>query len=251
MENPDSSRFARGGDENPDDLENFVGLLDELRSTGCNVLICGDVPRPLFTRASSDMFGSDEEVRYRALAVTDASARSVAKRLPDPADSPLPVSETTHVLNHAGAIRSLTDATSVRTPTKLAGVTETKIADPQLDGLQSELLDAIDEFAFTATSIHPADIRVGIDSLEPLLDFYGEELVRDCLQTVGRHVYEHDAMAHYVLPKPYESDSVQALADEVDAIMELRVPKTPDYVGDGKQRWHVPDRELSMDWIPL
>ena len=247
-----TGRRARGDDEPPDDdLTDFLGLLNDLKSTGCNLLVVGDAPRHLFTRASSRMLGDADAVRYRVLATTDATARSIAERLPDPAESPRPLTETTHVLNHAGALRSVTAATGANTPPKLTGIRETRIADPELAGLQAALVEAVEDFADEADDVRPADIRVSIDSLEPLLDSYGEDVVRRCLRLVGGHVRDRDAMAHYVLPKPFESDAVQRLADDVDAIVEIRMTDSPDGGQRAEQRWHVPGRNLNVGWTPL
>ncbi|WP_276301845.1 DUF7504 family protein [Halorussus lipolyticus] len=245
--------FKRGSDESPpdDDFADFLDLLNELKSTGCNLLVVGDAPRELFTQASSRMLGDDDVVRYRTLAVTDATPESIAERLPDPSESPRPVGETTHVLNHAGALRSVTAATDPTTPPDLAGVKETRIADPQLAGLQSALVEAIEEFANRGDSLHPGDLRVGIDSLEPLLDHYGEEVVRRCLRIVGGYVRDHDAMAHYILPKPYDSEVVQLFADDMDAIVEIQLDDTAEDGRVGKQRWHVPSKDLTIGWASI
>ncbi|WP_135824305.1 DUF7504 family protein [Halorussus ruber] len=253
MSSPTPRDFERGSDESPpdDDLQSFLSLLNELKSTGCNLLVVGDAPRELFTQTSSRMLGDDDAVRYRTLAVTDATPESIAERLPDPSESPRPVGETTHVLNHAGALRSVTAAADPTTPVDLAGVKETRIADPQLAGLQAALIEAIEEFANRADSLHPADLRVGIDSLEPLLDHYGEDVVRRCLRIVGSYVRDYDAMAHYILPKPYDSDLVQRFADDMDAIVEIQLDDSADNDRVGKQRWHVPSRDLTIGWASI
>lgn len=247
-----STGCTHGGDASPDaDLADFLGLLNELKSTGCNLLVVGDAPRRLFTRASSRMLGDADAVRYRVLATTDATARSIADRLPEPAESPRPLTATTHVLDHGGALRSITSTTGASTPPKLAGIRETRIADPELAGLRAALVEAVEDFADEADDVRPADLRVSIDSLEPLLDSYGEDAVRRCLRLVGGHVRDHDAMAHYVLPEPFESDAVQRLADDVDAVVEIRLTDSPEGGRHAEQRWRVPDRDLNVGWAPL
>lgn len=250
MTSPNSDDQSSGPDRFEEDLESFGELLHKLKANGCSVLLAGDVPRELFTEASAKLLGADEELRYRVLAVTDATADSVAERLPDPEVTPRPLTETTHVLNHAGTLRSITAATSARTPPKLAGVTETRVVDPELDGLRNALFDAIDDFAVGNGTVCPGDVRVGIDSLEPLVEFYGTEQVRDCLGAIGRYVRTHDAMAHFVLPEPYESETTSELAAEVDAVIELRLADSADG-RTTEQRWHVSDRDVRTDWIPL
>ena len=250
MTPPNADDQSSEPDRFEEDLESFGELLSKLKSNGCNILLAGDVPRELFTEASAKLLGADEELRYRVLAVTDATPDSVAERLPDPEVTPRPLTETTHVLNHAGTLRSITSATSARTPPKLAGITETRVVDPELDGLRSALFDAIDDFAVGGDRVYPGEIRVGIDSLEPLVEFYGTEQVRDCLGAIGQYVHTQDAMAHFTLPEPYESETVAELAAEVDAVVELRLAESADS-RTTEQRWHVPNRDIRTDWIPL
>lgn len=235
----------------PDDLTAFVNVLNELKATGCNLLVVGDESRELFTRASGQLLGDADVVRYRVLSVTDATAQSIADRLPDPNATPRPLTETTTVVNHAGAPRSVTTVSNPSTPPELAGIQERCVADPQLQGLQSALVEGITDAADRATDLRPADLRVGIDSLDPLLDHYGEDVVKCCLDAVGGYVRDHDAMAHYVLRADYESDSVQTLLPSVDAVIELRAVNPETYGHDAQQRWHVPRRNITTEWTPL
>ncbi|WP_435175291.1 DUF7504 family protein [Halorussus sp. AFM4] len=254
MASPESTGPERGAGDpsSDDDLSCFFDVLNELKSTGCNLLVVGDAPRELFARASARMLGDDGANRYRVLAATDATPGSIADRLPDPAESPRPVGETTHLLNHVGAVRSVTDPADATAPADLAGVKETRVADPQLTGLQAALVEAVDDFAARADDpLAPAELRVGVDSLAPLVDFYGEDVVRRCLRIVGGHVRTHDAMAHYVLPEPYDSDLVRSLAADVDAVVEVRLADAAPDGRVGEQRWHVPNRDLSVGWAPL
>lgn len=244
---------VRGPNDNapPDDFTAFLSLLNELKATGCNLLVVGDAPRDLFTRASSQLLGDAEALRHRVLAVTDATSESIAERLPDADTTPRPLPETTRILNHAGAPRSVTAATNPEASVEFAGIQETRIADPELQGLQSGLVDAIDAVADGVTNLQPADLRVGVDSLGPLVEHHGEDAVRRCLNMVGGHVRRYDGMAHYVLAEDYDSQRVQAFASDVDAIIELRAVDPVEHDHDAQQRWHVPRRGLVTEWTPL
>jgi hypothetical protein len=90
-----------------------------------------------------------------------------------------------------------------------------------------------------------------VDSLGSLFEHYDEEVVRRCLQVVTGYVRDYDAMGHYVLTEPYESEQVQRLVDEFDAVVELRPvdPTRGDH--DAEERWHVPSRGLTTEWLPL
>lgn len=243
------SSGARGFDE--DDLTEFLNLLNELQATGCNLLVVGDACRDLFTRASAALLGDPGELRYRLLAVTDAGPRSVAERLPAAAESPRPLAETTKLVNHATTPRSVTSAIGSTDGSELAEIPETLVADPQLEGLKTALVEGIEEFAERTDGFDPAELRVGLDSLDALLEHHGEEVVRTLLRTVGDRVYDHDAMAHYVLGAPYDSERVQSLADEVDAVIEIRSVDPAVYGHDAQQRWHVADRGMTTSWVPL
>jgi hypothetical protein len=242
---------AHGTDDDlPDDeLTDFLSLLNELKATGCNLLVVGDARPELFTRASTSLLGDPESLRYRLLAVTGASPRSVAERLPDSSESPRPLAETTKIVNHAATPRSVA-ATSNR-PSGIAEIPETRVADPQLEGLQSELVEGIEEFGQTTSSMRPSALRIGVDSLGTLLNHHGEDVVKRCLRIVGGRVRVHDAMAHYVLRESYDSERVQSLADEMDAVIEIRSVNPDEWGHDAQQRWHVPSRDLTVGWVRL
>lgn len=243
---------VRGSDEEPpDDLTAFLNLLNELKATGCSLLVVGDAPREVFTRASSRLLGDAEVLRYRVLAITDATAQSVADRLPDPNETPRPLTETTRIVNHAGAPRSVTAASSPSAPPKLAGIEETCVADPELRGLETALCDAIDAVAGRAGRLEPADLRLGVDSLGPLLAHHDADVVGRCLDAVGAHARIHDAMVHQILPKGYDSDAVQALLPSVDAAVELRTVDPVAFDHAAQQRWHVPRCGVTTEWTPL
>lgn len=234
-----------------EDLEQFLSLLQELKVSGCNLLVVGDPARGEFTRCSDHLFGDDDALRQRIFAVTDAHPESIVDRLPDPDVAPRPISATTTVINHAGPPRSVTAATDLDTEPALAGIEEMKIADPQLQGLRSGLVEAIETTARANDPIRPAEIRVGLDSLKPLLDHYSVPVVKQFLRDAGSTVDQHDAMAHYILMEPYDHDHVQDLAPEFDAVIELRSVNTEPNGHDTEQRWHIPSTGLTMDWLPL
>jgi len=251
MATDDSATQGPDGSTPPeDDLTAFFNLLNELKATGCNLLIVGDAPRGVFARASSRLLGDEKALRYRLLAVTDAMPQSVADRLPESDATPHPLSATTRILNHAGTPRSVA-TTNPGAPSELTDIEETRVADPELQGLRSELIDAIESAAAEAGGLRPADLRVGVDSLDPLLEQYGEDVVKRCLDAVGERVHDHSGMAHYVLTNSYDSDPVQSLVPTADAVIELRTVNPDEYGHDAQQRWHVPERDITTEWTPL
>lgn len=234
-----------------DEFTDFLSLLNELKATGCNLLVVGDARPELFERASATLFGDPETLRYRLLAVTDAGPRSIAERFPDPSETPRPLAETSRIVDHAATPRSVVSTTHSATPDPIAEIPETRVADPQLEGLESALVDGVETLADRAPDFRPAELRVGVDSLGTLLDYHGEDVVRRCLRVVGDCVREKNGMAHYVLEDSYDSERVQALAADVDAVIEIRSVNPATYDHDAQQRWHVPGRDVTMDWIRL
>ncbi|MFC7081690.1 DUF7504 family protein [Halorussus caseinilyticus] len=100
------------------------------------------------------------------------------------------------------------------------------VGDANLTGLRTELGEAMREFC--SQSYRPAEVRVTVDSLAPLLDHYEFDVVRRFLRAVGERVYDCDAMAHYVLPRSYDSEWCRRLRPEFDAVVEPGPhPRTP------------------------
>jgi hypothetical protein len=247
---PRSGGTDVGGDSD-DDLTDFLNLLNELKTTGCNLLVVGDERPALFTRASASLLGDPESVRYRLVAATDASPRTVRDRLPDPSSSPRPLAETTRIVNHAGTPRSITATADPTAPACVAEIPETRVGDPGLEGLESALVEGVETLVADAGELGPTELRVCLDSLDCLLDHYETHVVRRCPRAASGRVRENRGMAHYVFTERYDSERVRTLAGDVDAIIEIRSvdPETHDH--DAEQRWHVAGRGPTTGWIPL
>lgn len=234
-------------DEGPE----FLDVLRELKADGCNLLIVGDAPRRLFTEASAGLLGGPDELRYRLLAITDASPQSVVERLPDPEEAPGAFAETTEIINHASPPRSVAEAGGEFEAPPLGELSERRVVDPKIAGLQAELAESMATFDRRARGLDSAQMRVGIDSLGALFEHYDEGVVRRCLQVVMGYVSDYDAMAHYVLMDPADSERVQSLAEEFDAVVELRPVDPKKHGHDAEERWHVSSHDLTTDWLPV
>ena len=252
---PGSSGRPDGGagdDGTPsDDEARFLDVLEQLKVDGCNLLVVGDAPRQLFTEASAGLLGGTDETRYRLLAITDASSRSVVERLPDPEETPGTLAETTEVVNHASPPRSVVEADGSPEAPPLTDISERRVVDPQLAGLQADLAEAMAAFDRRAGGLDPAQLRVGVDSVGALVENYDADVVRRCLRVVTGYVRDYDAMGHYVLTEPYGSDRAERLAGEFDAVVEIRAVDGAKRDHHAEERWHVPSHDLTTDWLPL
>ena len=226
-------------------------VLSSLKAEGCNLLVVGDAPRRLFTCASASLLGDPDEQRYRVLAITDASPRSVTERLALGEADPDSLVETTEIINHASPPRSVTDAERDADASAPGEIAERRVVDPRLAGLQAEVAESIAAFNEEAAGLKPAQLRVGVDSLDALFDHYDFDVVRQCLRVVTGYVGDYDAMGHYVLMRPREDDLVQRIASEFDAVVEIRAVDSAKRDHDAEERWHIPDRDLTTDWLPL
>lgn len=194
------------------------------------------------------MLGDDDVDRCRAVATTDADEESVQSRLPSTTDA---TGSKTRLVACSRSVRSVASKSadqcvgqSSPEPTLPDGPEIQPVGNRS--ELQAELLDAIETFDERADGLRPAQLRVGVDSLGPILDHGEESGVRELVTEVGDSVREHNGMAHFVLTESYDSERVQRLADAFDAVVELRV--TED---GGEERWHLPDRDVTMPWVPL
>ncbi|MFC7080147.1 DUF7504 family protein [Halorussus caseinilyticus] len=250
-----SSGYRGDGSESDltesDGSARFLDVLRELKADGCNLLVVGDAPRRLFTEASGGLLGGTDEPRYRLLAVTDASAQSVVERLPDPEEMAGTFTEMTEIINHASPPRSVVDAGGQSEAPSLDALSERRVVDPQLAGLQAEIAESMAAFNRHAGTLSPAQLRVGVDSLGALFEHYDENVVRRCLQVVTGYVRDYDAMGHYVLTEPYDSTRVERLAGEFDAVVEVRAVDSEKHNHHAEERWHVPSHDLTTNWLPL
>lgn len=266
------NEFRDGGP--PDErLARFQSVLRRFKREGSTLLVVGDAPREVFTRASASMLGDPDARRWRVVVPTDATPESIAERLPA---GSRPLAETTAVLDYAPSSRSsevrseateipvrseateTADQTSTTDPSEatVASEADATVADADLDELRSALVAAVCEFR--DRSFRPAEVRVAVDSLAPLLDDHGAAAVRRFLRAVRECVYDCDAMAHYVLPEPYDGERCQRLAGEFDAVVELRAPAedgsasgTASGSRPAEERWHLPASGVTMPWVPV
>jgi len=237
--------------QNPTNGVGFGEVLQDLRAGGCNLLVVGDAPRRLFTEASASLLGGPEERRYRLLAITDASPGSVAERLPDPTEMPGSYEETTEIVNHASPPRSVAEAGRNADSPSLGDLSERRVVDPQLAGLQAELAEAMATFDAHAAGLDSTELRVAVDSLDALFEHYDEGVVRRCLQVVTGYVGDYAAMGHYVLTEPYGSERVRSLAGQFDAVVEIRPVDPAKHDHHAEERWHVSEPDVTSDWLPM
>jgi len=218
------------------DSSRFTRWLADLKQTGSNILVTGEVPDKVSAAASRKLFGWDKR-RFRVLALTDRSITDSHARLPDEASFDDP---TTWVIDQRRGERSVP-----ATATGVASDLGAPATDDARD-LCEEMCAAVDFYADRTGGLDPAELRVGVDSLFPLVQ-EDRSATERVLGTLGDAVGDVQGMAHYHLRVPDDDEVVDDLMGLFDARIELR--KLPNQ--NAQQRWHAPDIDATTSWMEL
>lgn len=210
-------------------MSGFVDVLTELKRNGCSLLVTGEVPPAVTAQATRKLFGSPAAERRRALVLTDPAGPEPADLLPGGVD---PDDPDVHVVDRRDFYRAEAE------PAGAPG------APLDLD-LTTILRDAVRSLA-PPDGYEPAQLRTGVVSLSPLVDRYGVDPIRRDVVDAGATVTGVDGMAHFHLPTDDE-DLVAEFTPVVDAYIELR--RRAGYVPE--QRWHVPEKDFTTDWLEI
>jgi hypothetical protein len=209
------------------DTVTFTRTLAALKREGSNVLVTGDDAGDAHRAACENLFG--ERVMDRRRAVVSAGRGDATERSHDPDDA--------RRIEYRAATRSAAAATGDVDP--VPGV------EHDLTSLGNAIADAIDEADRTVESLAPAQFRLCVDSLGPLLEAHDEPAVFRFLHAVTGDVRVVDGMGHYHLSMPPDADTVRTLEPLFDAVVELRAD------GEPRQRWRLVDEDAETEWLPL
>lgn len=213
----------------------FARTLSELKRNGCNLLVVGGDHEPTRSEACRRLLGcGGAEPRRRVVVSADASVATVQERLP--VASATPDDERDAIIDWETPTRSV--STTTGTPESVETV---HVGADDLPGLGIEIHDRL---ADEAGASDPGHVRLCFDSLTPLLARYDHETVFRFLHLVTRCVDRVDGMGHYHLPVGRNAEATRLVAPLFDAIVELRTE-----AGRPEQRWHLPEEELTTDWL--
>ncbi|WP_436346664.1 DUF7504 family protein [Natronorubrum sp. FCH18a] len=233
--------FSRKDWGSGSDGEQFTETLSRLKRTGASVLVVGSV-RPHQQRdVCRRLLGqATVQPRRRVLVSTTGDSHQF--------DADINASDTLKLVSYATQARS-TAATDTSPDTiesdapslEASPTTTTTLAD-----LGIAISSAIEELETEADGLAPAELRVGIDSLVPLLEEYGAERVFKFVHLTNGRTRDTDGMIHYHLPMDRDSDVVSVLAPLFNIIIELR-----EQNGDFQERWSINDGDQSSGWISI
>lgn len=218
----------------------FTRALAALKRRGSNLLVVG-AHSGVQLDACRRLLGDDDAGIRRRLFVFTDSAIGVADRLGGGEHDP----------DHATVIRRESRTRSAAAAGGSAEVPPAPIPaatideDEELTALADAVVDAIAEFDAAAGGLDPAELRVCVDSLRPLLDDHDDEAVRRFLEPLTDEVRQVRGMGHFHLPVALDDPAVDPIAPLFDAVVETRMTETPE------QRWHLRDGDLTSQWLTL
>lgn len=209
------------------DTVTFTRTLAALKREGSNILVTGDDACDVHRTECENLFGERMIDRRRTLVSASRENAATCSRAPDSARR----------IEYSGATRSA--ATATGDSSAGPGVAS------DLTSLETAIADAIAEADRTMEGLAPAQFRLCVDSLGPLLEAHDERSVFQFLHAVTDDVRAVDGMGHYHLAMAADADSVQMIESLFDAVVELRVDEEP------QQRWRLVEEDTETEWLPL
>jgi hypothetical protein len=233
--------------------------LAELKRNGCNILVVGT--NALGSACERLLGESSAGPRYRLFVTTDASSASAHARLDSVQSGPY--HDEAMVVNWDADVRGATadsadryrgidDEPGVRDATD-PPFREVFVENGDLGELGTAVEETVESFEDESGGLSPAELRLCLDSVTPLVAEYEYRDVRRFLLRLTETVERVDGMAHYHMPAEYDSETVENVEPLFDAVVEVR--RTDGEVGqedaEVEQRWHLGEPDLTTDWLPL
>lgn len=219
----------------------FTRALAALKRRGSNLLLVGAAGEPQLA-ACSHLLGDAVEPRRRLFVFTDAGD-GIGSRLPESARR----RDAVTVIRRRSLTRGATEANGTTTEADGAmPVPERTVEDDRLAALGDAIVDAIVEFDEVTAGLAPAELRVCVDSLRPLLSDHSEETLFRFLHVLTGEIRRVNGMGHFHLPIERDERPVRLLSPLFDAVVEVEGSD-----GGMKQRWHLRDGDLTTDWLDL
>jgi hypothetical protein len=215
------------GVEPEGETTSFTRALASLKREGSNLLVVGDAADTTHAAACDRLLGDTDGNRQRTLVTTDRGACAREWTLPYDATE----------IRYATATRSA--ATAVSEPSVAQRVHD-------LSTLGENVAEAIRTADRRTGGLVPAQFRLCIDSLEPLVDVHSERSVFRFLHATTNEVRAARGMGHYHLPLPPTDDAIRTVEPLFDAVVEVR-----DDSDGAQQRWRLIDSQADTEWLSL
>lgn len=217
--------------------EGFSDELSRLKRRGASVLVVGSVRPEQRRDACQRLLGCGaDRVRRRVLVSTTDGPHHASHLVTDAS------SETLSVITYDAQARS---AAAAGTSASLSIEPVTTEAEDLAD-LGIAISSAIESFENDADELDPSEVRVGIDSLLPLLEEYGQQRIFKFLHLINGRTRDINGMSHYHLPVERDARVVPTLSPLFDIVVELR-EQNDDY----QERWTIDDGSHTTGWLSV
>lgn len=218
----------------------FASKLATLKQNGCNLLVVGSDHEPTRSDACRRLLAcGGNEPRRRLVVATDTAVSTVRTRLPSV--SLTPGGEPPTIIDWEIPTRGASTAANPQS----SPVETVRIEGNDLSQLGIEIYEAITG-GTSGEDAGPANLRLCFDSLTPLVARYDPETVFRFLHLVTGCVDRARGMGHYHLPVGRNAETTRTFEPLFDAVVELRTQ-----AGRSEQRWHVPEEDITTDWLPV
>jgi hypothetical protein len=229
------------GDMGGSETALFAQALSALKRRGSTVLVVGSGREGTQLDACRRLLGDAAAGPRHRVLVSTGEGIDIDRRLP--ANEPDPGSIT--LVDRSIKTRSATAADSVDSAGSVGSVSTKPVEDDGLAPLGEAISEAIGAVEAKGP-LAPAELRVCIDSLSPLLDEHDERAVFELLHALGGEISRVNAMGHVHFPVEFDADPVETLAPAFDAVIRLRVS-----ADKSQQRWYLQDEDITTDWLAL
>lgn len=226
----------------PDDPATFGRVLSTLKCKGSNILVVG-TSTDGHLAACHRLLGASSD-RDRLFVFTD-DTHGVAGRLGETGRDRSAV-RVVEVRSETG---SPDDETTADRADDSADRSLESIGD--LGSLGEAIGAQIEHFESADGGLEPAELRVCVASLAPILAEHDDRQFFRFLHAVTTDVRRVNGMGHYHLPEDYDSDVVSRITPVFDAVIEVRSRDEADGGPELEHRWHLVDREFMSDWLTL
>ncbi|PGF15728.1 hypothetical protein CP556_06085 [Natrinema sp. CBA1119] len=217
--------------------DGFSDELTRLKRQGASVLVVGSVQPDQRRDTCQRLLGCGaSRVRRRVLVSTTGEPHPVSHFVDDGS------SETLSVIAYNAQARSAAATAPDVSPSIEPSTTDVDT----LADLGIAISSAIESFEATADVLEPSEVRVGINSLLPLLEEYGRQRMFKFLHLINGRTRTIDGMVHYHLPVERDAQVVPVLSPLFDVVVELR-----EQNGDYQERWDIDDGAYSSGWLPV
>lgn len=215
----------------------FASTLQQLKQNGCTLLVVGRVPDFVYKAVCRKVMGdSTHAMRRRLFIATDREVATACTLLSTVVSQVDPT--TVQVLSVASETRhATTPAQPSQTAIPIDHITGTDLAD-----LGIAISEAIADFE--DQGLAPAELRVCLDSLAPLVDRGDRDTLFRFLDLLNTRIRGVGGMGQVYLDVERDRELVYLLESVFDAVIELRMRD-----GDPEQRWHLTETDITSEWL--